>query len=60
MFRSQICRVRAASSSSQGQLKFFRLESESGHDLVETSHKILESIRVIGLQARVSVESNEI
>jgi len=56
--------------SSQSHLKFFRVESESksrpGRVESESSHKncrvtkTLESLRVIGLQARVNVESHEI
>jgi len=50
------------SESSQSLLKFF--ESSQSHDLVESSQswvtRTVESFRVIGLQARVNVESHEI
>jgi len=49
---------------SESHLKFFRFESKSSYDLVESSKrrvtKSVESLRVIGWQARVNVESNEI
>ena len=45
------------SESIQSHQKFFRVESESSHDLVKSSHK---NCRVIGLQARVNVESHKI
>ena len=48
MCPSHFCRVSVTSPSSQSDLKFFRAES---------SHK---NCRVIGLQARVNVESHEI
>jgi len=50
--------------SSQSHLKFFRIESESSHDLVESSQsrvtRIVEWLQVIGLQAGVNVESHDI
>ena len=59
---SHFCRVRVTSPSSQ--LTFLRVESEASHDLVESSQRrvtrTVESFRVIGVQARVNVESNEI
>jgi len=52
------------SESSEGHLKFFRVESKTSHDLLESGQsrvtRIVESLRVIGLQARVNVDSNEI
>ena len=52
------------SESSQSHLNFFRVESESSHDLVESSQswvtKSVESFRVTSLPTRVNVESNEI
>ena len=44
--------------SESSHLKIF-FESESSHDLVESSHNVVESLWVISLQARFSVESNE-
>jgi len=66
MCLSHFCRVRVTSPSSQSRVrviqKFF--ESSQSHDLVESSQsrvtKTVESLRVIGLQARVNVESHEI
>jgi len=65
---SHFCRVRVESES---QALRVRVESESSknfsspsHDLVESSQnrvtRIVESLRVIDLQARVNVESHEI
>jgi len=52
------------SESSQSYLNFFRVESIQSHDLVELSQsrvtRTVESLRVIGLQARVNGESHEI
>jgi len=53
-----------ASESSQSHLNIFRVKSESSHDLVESNQsratRTVESLRVIGLQARVNVEPTEI
>jgi len=44
--------------------KFFQVQSEASHDLAESSQnritRTVESLQVIGLQARVNGESNEI
>jgi len=60
-FLSRQSRVKVTSPSSQSHLKFCRVESESSHDLVKSSQsrvtRMVESLRVIGLQARVNVES---
>jgi len=50
------------SESSQNHLKIFRVVSESSHDLVESERvtKTVRSLRVIGLQARVNVQSHKI
>ena len=49
------------SESRQSHLKFCRVVSDSSHDLVESGQsrvtRMVESLRVIGLQARVNVES---
>jgi len=55
MCPSHFCRVRVTSPSSQSHLNFFRVESESRLGRVR-----VESLLVIGLQARVNVESHEI
>jgi len=62
MCPSHFCRVRVTSALSQSHLKFFRVESETwlGRVESESSHKNVESFRVIGLQTRVNVESHEI
>ena len=50
--------------SSRVKFPVFRVESESSHDLVESSQsrvtRTIESLRVIGVQNRVSVQSHEI
>ena len=55
---------RVTSPSNQSHLNFFRVESESSHDLVESSQsqvtKSVESFRVTSLPTRVIVESHEI
>jgi len=38
MCPSHFCRVRVTSPSSQSYIKFFRVELDSSHDLVESSH----------------------
>jgi len=52
------------SEPSQGHLKFLQVKSESSHDLLQSSQgrvtRTVESLRVIGFQAQVNVESNEI
>jgi len=71
MCSSHFFRVRVTHALSQSHLKFFPVESKSSHDLVESSHDLVESsqrrvtrtvesLQVIGLQARVMVKSNEI
>ena len=66
MSTSHVCRVtsRVTIPSSQSHRNFFRVESESSHDLVESSQsrvtKSVESFRVTSLPTRVNVESNEI
>ena len=56
---SHICRVRVEPESHHKPF-----ESESSHDLVDSSQirvtRTVESLRVIALEARVNVESNEI
>jgi len=64
MCTSHLCRVRITSPLSQSQLIFFRVESMSRYDLLESSQsrvtRTVESLRDVSLQARVNVESNEI
>ena len=52
------------SESSQSHQKIFRVESETSHDLDETSQsritRTVQSLRVNGLQDKVNVELNEI
>jgi len=64
MCPSYFCLVRVTSPSSQYRFKVIENFSSQSHGLVESSQsrvtRIVESLRVIGLQARVNVESHEI
>jgi len=57
MWPSHFCRVRVTSPSSQRHQKNFRVIVESWLGRVT---RTVESLRVIGLQARINVESHEI
>ena len=64
MCSSHFCRVRVTCPSSQSRVRVIKIFFYSIHGLVESSQsrvkRTVESVRVIGLQARVNVESHEV
>ena len=57
MCPSHFCRVRVTSPSSQSHPNFFRVRVMTWSSRIT---RTVESLRIIGLQARVNVESHEI